>query len=333
MIEGAIGEMSGNNEEEQRTMSTVRARPPEEIQGLPDRRQQALTQGDKALEKGSASKMHRNVLPSDMTEAEAARVTANLVDLLGTVSHELRSPLAAIKGYAATLLRNGQRLPLEEQREFIETIHQASERLEAIVDRLLEMAQLEVAAPELMYHPLNFATLVQASFDQAERAIARSGRRLSLTLDVSQVQGAPTLVNGDERRLRIVVDHLLENAINYTPDGGTITLSLNARRPDTALVVPTQEPITDGMPLYELVVSDTGRGIPTEDLHRIFERFHRVDMRLTREVAGLGLGLAICNRIVDLHGGAIWVDSVVGAGSTFHVLLPGVEPDAHDDLS
>ncbi len=314
-------------------MSVVRARQPEAIPGPTDRCQQAPTRGDRALEKGSASKMRRNVLPSDMTEAEATRVTANLVDLLGTVSHELRSPLAAIKGYAATLLRNGQRLPPEEQREFIETIHQASERLEAIIDRLLEMAQLEVAAPELMYHPLNFGTLVQASFDQAERAIARSGRRLALSLDMSQVQNAPALVQGDERRLRIVVDHLLENAINYTPDGGTITLSLNLRRPDTAPVVPTKEPMTDGMPLYELVVCDTGRGIPTEDLRRIFERFHRVDMRLTREVAGLGLGLAICNRIVDLHGGAIWVESVVGAGSTFHVLLPGIESDAHDEIS
>ncbi len=314
-------------------MSIVQARQSGEIQDSTDRRQQAPTQGDSVLEKGSASKMHRNVLPSDITEAEATRVTANLVDLLGTVSHELRSPLAAIKGYAATLLRNGQRLPPEEQREFIETIHQSSERLEAIIDRLLEMAQLEVAAPELVYHPLNFALLVHASFDQAERAIARSGRRLSLTLDISQVQNAPTLVQGDERRLRIVVDHLLENAINYTPDGGTITVSLNPRSFDTSLVVPTKEPITDGMPLYELVVRDTGRGIPTEDLQRIFERFHRVDMRLTREVAGLGLGLAICNRIVDLHSGAIWVESVVGAGSTFHVLLPGIESDRQDDLS
>lgn len=314
-------------------MSIARARDPEAIQGPTDRRQQAPTQGDRALERGSASKMRRNVLPSDMTEAEAARVTANLVNLLGTVSHELRSPLAAIKGYAATLLRTGQRLPPEEQREFIETIHQASERLESIIDRLLEMAQLEVAAPELMYHPLNFATLVQASFDQAERAIARSGRRLTLTLEMAQVQNMPALVEGDERRLRIVVDHVLENAINYTPDGGTITLSLNSLRPDTALVVPTKEPITDGLPLYELVVRDTGRGIPPEDLQRIFERFHRVDMRLTREVAGLGLGLAICNRIVDLHGGAIWVESVVDAGSTFHVLLPGIESDAQDDIS
>lgn len=314
-------------------MSIAQASVSDARQTPTDGRQQAPNQLHEALEKGSASKMRQTVEPSEMTEAEATRVTANLVDLLGTVSHELRSPLAAIKGYAATLLRTGQRLPPEEQREFIETIHQASERLESIIDRLLEMAQLEVSAPELVYHPLNFATLVQASFDQAERATSRSGRRLSLTLDISQVQDAQAVVEGDERRLRIVVDHLLENAINYTPDGGAITLTLHALRTDTAPVVPRQAPATDGMPLYELVVRDSGRGIPAEDLRRIFERFHRVDMRLTRDVAGLGLGLAICNRIVDLHGGAIWAESVVGAGSTFHVLLPGIEPDVRDEIS
>lgn len=297
-------------------------------------RQLGSSQTDTPTESKPTPPLHyRNrSLPSEMTEAEATRVTANLVELLGTVSHELRSPLAAIKGYAATLLRNGQRLPPAEQREFVETIHKASERLEALIDRLMEMAQLEVAAPELEYHPLNVVSLVEGSVDQAERTIVKVGRRLTLTLDTTQAGSVAPLVLGDERRLRIVVDHLLENAINYSTDGGSINVTLISRRMDTAPVVPAAVPIADNTLLLELVVRDRGRGIPAEDLQRIFERFHRVDMRLTREVDGLGLGLAICSRIVELHGGAIWAESTVGAGSTFHVLLPGIEANAGDDI-
>ncbi|MGZ3666730.1 MAG: sensor histidine kinase [Ktedonobacterales bacterium] len=314
-------------------MSILRDRLSETIMDPTDRSQPLpARQNSDPPEKGDASIPRRGAAPSAVTEAEAARVTANLVELLGTVSHELRSPLAAIKGYAATLLRNGQRLPPAEQREFVETIHQASERMEALIDRLMEMAQLEVAAPELTYHRLNFASLAQASVDQAERSIRKSGRRLSLTLDMSQLSSTSALVLGDERRLRIVLDHVLENAIHYTPDGGSISVTLTSPRADMAPVYPGKAPPAEGSTLFELVVHNSGRGIPPEDLLRIFERFHRVDKRLTREVDGLGLGLAICKRIVELHGGSIWAESVVGVGSTFHVLLPGTEADASGDI-
>lgn len=313
-------------------MSTVRDRLSEAVQDSTDGRHTLSTQASSSQGGGRASMTRRSTVPSEMTGVEAAHVMANLVELLGTVSHELRSPLAAIKGYAATLLRNGQRLPPEEQREFVETIHQASERMEAVIDRMMEMAQLEVAAPELEYHPLNFAALVQASVEHAEWEIGKFGRRLVLTQDVSQVSDTPALVLGNERRLRIVLDHLLENAVNYTPDGGSITVTLTSRHADTAPASTTHAPAGKEKVLFEMVVRDSGRGIPPEDLQRIFERFHRVDMRLTREVDGLGLGLAICKRIVELHGGVIWAESTVGVGSAFHVLLPGIEENTREDL-
>jgi signal transduction histidine kinase len=310
-------------------MSILRDRLSEMTPDSADGRQAFSPQADNVPKQDRASVTRCDPAPAEMTEAEAARVTANLVELLGTVSHELRSPLAAIKGYAATLLRNGQRLPPEEQREFVESIHQASERMEAVIDRLMEMAQLEVAAPELMYHRVNFASLVQASVDHAEQVIRKSGRSLSLTLDISQISSTSALVSGDKRRLRIVIDHVLENAINFTPDGGSISVTLTSPRADTAAVDPRKAPDAEGNTLFELVVCDSGRGIPPEELLRIFERFHRVDMRLTREVDGLGLGLAICKRIVELHGGSIWAESTVGMGSAFHVLLPGTEADTN----
>ena len=307
-------------------MGTIQERASEATANPEGRRQSPSLQITENASGGTPrSLQRRGETPAEMTETEAERVTAHLVELLGTVSHELRSPLAAIKGYAATLLRSGQRLPLEEQREFVQTIHEASERLEAVINRLMEMAQLEVAAPALMFQPLDVVSLVRASVEQAERAIAKSSRRLTLTLDPVGMPVGAALVLGDERRLRIVVDHVLENAMLYTADGGSIVVTLGVRRAEVAPVVPRTAPVSDDMLMFDLVVRDSGQGIPAADLQRIFERFHRVDMRLTREVAGLGLGLAICKRIVELHNGAIWAESTPGEGSAFHVLLPLAE--------
>jgi len=146
-------------------------------------------------------------------------------------------------------------------------------------------------------------------------------------------------IQADRHQLRRVLDHLLENAINYSPEGGTIEvvlrpLPMSAHR-ERSDVSPHQDDDggdgqTTSMPatlpgdqeLVEISVRDHGMAIPTEHLARIFEPFYRVDTRLSREVNGLGIGLAICKRIVELHGGRIWVESTVGAGTTFHVWLP-----------
>jgi signal transduction histidine kinase len=131
------------------------------------------------------------------------------------------------------------------------------------------------------------------------------------------------------------LDNLLENAVKYTPDGGDIAVTVRERAADP--VVPPEQsqhaavraetppdapPHIVAGPALEISVRDTGVGIPTEHLGRVFDRFHRVDSRLTRDVDGLGLGLAICKRIVELHEGIIWAESQPGQGSTFHVVLP-----------
>lgn len=275
-------------------------------------------------------------------QAEALREADHLkAELLGTVSHELRSPLAAIKGYAATLLRHERRLPREERHEFLMAIGEASDRMELIIDRLLQMSQLETGAMRVELSPVDMGHVAGEAIQAAEeRAATRSPGRFTFVTRMIGSDGAPTtslpLVLADPRSIRDVLDNLLENAVKYSPEGGEIELSLRVVKPE-----PVRERaygeideeatqaggVASGFPhvdreMLEIRVRDSGVGIPSEHLGRIFDRFHRVDTRLTREVDGLGLGLAICRRIVDLHHGAIWAESESGEGSTFHVLLP-----------
>ncbi len=275
-----------------------------------------------------------------MSQAEALREADRLKsELLGTVSHELRSPLAAIKGYAATLLRHERRLAREERRDFLVAIDEASARLAIIIDRLLEMSQLGTGSVQLHRVPVDVVHVAREAITAAERAATRRSTPYhEFTLRVVNAEGRPTHavppLSADARRLREVLDNLLENAVKYSPDGGEVEVLLRsvpaghtraARHTAPSAATPEGEPDAEaapGRPALEICVRDTGVGIPDEHLGRIFERFHRVDMRLTREVDGLGLGLAICKRIVELHGGTIWAESRPGKGSTFHVLLP-----------
>ncbi|HZU70339.1 MAG TPA: ATP-binding protein [Ktedonobacteraceae bacterium] len=255
-------------------------------------------------------------------------------ELLGTVSHELRSPLASIKGYAATLLRHERRLAKEERHQFLLAINEGCDRLEIIIERLLEMSQLDTKAIRLVYSTVDVARLAQEAIGAAEeRIVARFPNRFHFSLRIEKFEGIPVstvpLIMGDQRRLREVLDNLLENAIKYSPAGGTITILIRPAAQDkvaSSLNIDNKED-THGSknelsPMLEICVIDTGIGIPAEHIERIFDRFHRVDMRLTREVNGLGLGLAISKRIVEMHGGVIWAESSGPGGSIFHVLLP-----------
>jgi signal transduction histidine kinase len=280
-------------------------------------------------------------------------------ELLATISHELRSPLASIKGYAATLLRHEQRISFEERHEFLLAINESSDRLAILIDRLLEMSQLETGTIVLKRAPVNLPHLVREAITalgqrlDGQRIIHFDGQvientrayhaseMVTFTLQVEDQSGQPSkaepVIHADRQRLREVVDNLLENAILYSPDGGTVEVVL---RPTTIKDVVGKYPLiwnneqshsgsfslysvdTANQQMVELCISDHGIGIPYEHLERIFDHFHRVDTRLTREVNGLGLGLSICKRIIELHNGIIWAESEPGLGSSFHVLLP-----------
>jgi signal transduction histidine kinase len=265
-------------------------------------------------------------------------------ELLATVSHELRSPLASIKGYAATLLRHERRISREERHEFLLAITEASDRLAGVIDRLLEMSQLETGDIHIELTAVNLAYLVREAITALEQRCVESEhqeRRFLFTLRLEDEQNMPAteepVIWADRHRLREVLDNLLDNAIHSSPEGGAIEVIIRPAFTRGQTNGPRPMPRGDGgddrqamMPgakqeapsMVEICVHDQGIGIPPAHLERVFDRFHRVDTRLTREASGIGLGLAICKRMVELHGGTIWAESDLGQGSTFHVWLP-----------
>ncbi len=272
-------------------------------------------------------------------------------ELLATVSHELRSPLASIKGYAATLLRHERRISREERHEFLLAINEASDRLEVVIDRLLEVSQLETGTIMVDRASVNLTHLAHEAIialeerlvngqDDKLNAITSENRRFTFTIRVEDAHGRQMhdepIIQADRLRLREVLDNLLENAINYSPEGGAIEVLIrpilpqrhkerekaNGQEGKAKKAASTRPSLGWDQHMMEISVRDEGIGILPGQLKSIFDRFHRVDTRLTREVNGLGLGLAICKHIVELHDGMIWVESEFGKGSTFHVWLP-----------
>ena len=256
-------------------------------------------------------------------------------ELLSTMSHELRSPLTSIKGYTATLLRYDKRLRREEQRAFLEAIRDASDTLSVIVDRLLEMAEFEADAIQLHSSPVDMPHLAKEAIDATQhsrhymKVTDTHPGFFTFSMNAMDEQGLVTdtvpLVLGDQRRLREMLDNILENAMKFSPDGGEITMTLRpvtSPPPEPARRLDGGTPALPALPMLEIKVQDHGVGIADEHLLRIFDRFQRVDTRLTREVNGLGLGLAICKCTVALHHGYLWAESQLGVGSTFYIWLP-----------
>lgn len=244
----------------------------------------------------------------------------DFTEIVGTISHELRTPLTTIKGYTATLLRSAQRLSPEEQREFLQAIAQATERLEIVTTRMIDLAQLEAGNFPLEMGAVDMLTLVQEAIAVARQWVPDPLQE-QMTFHLypkdghGQLARTAPLVRGDASRLRDVLLALMENAIRFSPHGGKIEV----------VVRPVQAPEETTPSFLEICLCDYGVGIPPEHLEPIFHPYHRVDTRLTREVNGVGLGLALCSRLIALHGGRIWAESCPAGGSAFHLWLPLAE--------
>jgi two-component system phosphate regulon sensor histidine kinase PhoR len=215
-------------------------------------------------------------------------------DFVANVSHEFKTPLTAIQGFAETLLSGALEDP-RNNRRFLEIIRDHATRLAVLTDDLLKLARIEAGKLEVQFGPVQLAEVIERCMDTTQLKANR--KRIRLEVDVP-----PTLptVHGDASLLRDVVQNLLDNAVQYTPEGGRVRISATAG-PREAVVT----------------VDDTGIGIPLADQERIFERFYRVDAARSREAGGTGLGLSIAKHIVEAHGGRLWVESEVGHGSKF----------------
>jgi two-component system phosphate regulon sensor histidine kinase PhoR len=220
-------------------------------------------------------------------------------DFVANVSHEFKTPLTAIQGFAETLL-GGALDDTANRKRFVEIIRDHSARLARLTDDLLKLSLIEAGKLELEFRPVKVAGLLDSCLETTRLKAAQK----QLTLSVECPASLPA-VRGDARRLAEVLQNILDNAVQYTAEGGTI--SIRARAEDH---------------LVRIAVSDTGIGIPRDEQQRIFERFYRVDAARSREAGGTGLGLSIAKHLVEAHGGRIEVESEVGQGSTFSVLLP-----------
>jgi two-component system phosphate regulon sensor histidine kinase PhoR len=220
-------------------------------------------------------------------------------DFVANVSHEFRTPLTAIQGFAETLLAGAIDDPQNRGR-FLEIIVEHSRRLARLTEDLLMLSKMDADRLEFETRRIPVAAFIESCMETAQPR----ARDKDLRLSVNRAEKVPDIA-GDRRRLTEVLQNLLDNAIQYTPSGGQIIVSAGVA--DSEVVI---------------TVSDTGIGIPLAEQPRIFERFYRADVARSREVGGTGLGLSIAKHLVEGHGGRIWVESEIGQGSQFHFSVP-----------
>jgi PAS domain S-box-containing protein len=232
-------------------------------------------------------------------------------EFLAAVSHELRTPLNAILGLSEALLEEVYGPLGEKQRRSLSTIEKSGRRLLKLIINVLDMAQISAGKLELAVGPVSVRPVCEASLHAIREAAQEKRLRVMSTYD-STVK----VIQGDGQRLRQILSNLLDNAVKFTPEGGTIGLEV---------VRDAQQGVA------HFTVWDTGIGISQEDRGRLFQPFVQLDGRLSRQYEGTGMGLALVRQLTELHGGGVSVESKVGKGSRFTVSLPwrAVEGDQY----
>jgi len=230
---------------------------------------------------------------------ELAAASQHKSEFLANMSHELRTPLNAIIGFSEVLSERMFGELNEKQEEYSKDIHASGQHLLALINDILDLSKIEAGRMELELTEFDLPT----ALDNALMLVRERAQRRSLTLH-KDVDAGVGQIQGDERKIRQVVLNLLSNAIKFTPEGGRIEL---AAVPKGGCV--------------KVSVSDTGVGIAPEDQEKVFEEFRQVGTA-DKKAEGTGLGLTLCRKFIELHGGRIWVRSQLGAGSTFTVTIP-----------
>lgn len=243
-------------------------------------------------------------------------------NFLATVSHELRTPLTSIIGYSEMLEANIAGELSDEQREFVGTIHQKGNHLLGLISSLLDLSKLEQGVMRLTLVEVDPAVLLE---DLASTFRPHAHKK-EITLHVHAEDELPTL-HGDPLRLRQILANLAENALKFTPGGGTVRfLATRAEWEDDAAGAGAVL-MGSSRAAVKFRIEDNGIGLKETEMDKIFDAFYQVDGGATREHGGTGLGLSIVKRLVEAHGGAIEVESRYGEGTAFSVIIP--EP-VHD---
>ncbi len=267
---------------------------------------QRLTDGhyDERVQVNGTDEIAQLAARFNQLAAQLEQVESMRRQLIGDVTHELRTPLTSIKGYMEGLVDG----VLPSTPETFNQIHHEADRLSRLVDDLQELSRVEAKAYSLDFHPVAVSNLVQTTVKRLspQATAKRIGLRSSLPADLPHIQA-------DEDRITQVLVNLVGNAIQYTPEGGDVTIS--AERHEDGIYIS---------------VKDTGIGIPPEHLANLFTRFYRVDKSRSRNAGGgSGIGLTIAKHLVEAHGGRIWAESAGdGQGSTFTFSLKSTSESA-----
>lgn len=248
----------------------------------------------------TAAKLQKMFEALEREHAEMEKLERVRKDFVINVSHELRTPLASIQGYTETLL-DGALYDSENNVRFLSIIRQNAERLGRLIADLMTISRLELKTQKFQFAFYRVNPLLSEAVDSMLPVAAK--KNVSLQLAPADT---PAEVFCDSEAVQQVLINLLDNAVKYTPEGGSITVGARQSGPD----------------FVEIYVRDTGIGIPAEDLPRLFERFYRVDKARSRELGGTGLGLAIVKHLVRAQGGSVRVESAVNQGTEFSFTLP-----------
>jgi two-component system sensor histidine kinase BaeS len=250
---------------------------------------------------------------------EVARSHRTMRDLLANVSHDLRTPLTSISGFAGALV-DGTLSGVDGAREAGRIIGEEAERMRRLVEDLLYLSRIESGDVALQRDPVDLTELARA----AQARFLFRAQESGITLEVRAP--ATVTVQGDSHRIGQVLDNLVENAFKYTPPTGTVTVSVTVEGGGAARALAAGRQLRS-TPIAVLTVHNTGSYIPPEEADRVFERFYQIDKARAGN-RGSGLGLAIASEIVQAHGGRIDLQSTVQSGTTFRVRIPALEPSA-----
>jgi signal transduction histidine kinase/putative methionine-R-sulfoxide reductase with GAF domain len=221
-------------------------------------------------------------------------------NFIANVSHELRTPLTSITAYAEILQHESEPMNEDVRKEFLRVIHKESAKLSAIIDDILDLSRMQDGQAQLERHQTDLAALAR----RLEGAVRKKAQEKGITFHLDLAAESLPL-HADPVLLQQLLDHLLSNALKFTPQGGAVRLAL-----------------TDDGGKVGVVVEDSGIGIPEQKMRYIFDRFYQADGSATREHGGQGVGLAICQDIVRYHDGRIWAENRVEGGARFQVVLP-----------
>ncbi|HET9684130.1 MAG TPA: ATP-binding protein [Gemmatimonadaceae bacterium] len=263
---------------------------------------------DRTLVVASRPLARRGAVVTVLDLTQLRRLETVRRDFVANVSHELKTPLTAVRGFAETLL--DEEIPADQRRAFAQTIRDNAERMQRIVDDLLDLSRIESGGWQPKTRRVDIAAVVREVFAGAQELASRRGVQL-----VADVPPGAASVHADPTAFRQVLGNLVENAVRYTTTGSvTVRSRLGAGG-------------------VWIDVRDTGIGIAAEHLPRIFERFYRVDAGRSREQGGTGLGLAIVRHLVDAHGGRVEAASVPGRGTTISVLFPSADGAPNSEIA